>query len=182
MAFEQEAAEEENQSGSQVDLIASYLAYARRAIREHLLLATLVFFTISGLTIAVVAVLPRTYHCEMKLMAERTDMLARNDRTEGFHSAPEMIHRHDNLEAVVRQTELAKEWPASRPPLLRFKDKISALMHGPMSEADLESMLIPTLDGRLSVTSTENPNTRSIGVDWHEPRMAARPVEAAGQR
>src|SRR6266849_1231465 len=182
MAFEQEAAEEENQSGSQVDLIGSYLAYARRAIRAHLLLATLLFLTVSALTIAIVAVLPRTYHCEMKVMTERTDMLVRNDRTEGFRSAPEMIHRHDNLEAVVRQTELAKEWPLSRPPLLRFKDKISTLMHGPMSEADLESMLIPTLDGKLGVTATENPNTLSIGVDWHEPRMAARIVEAAYQR
>jgi uncharacterized protein involved in exopolysaccharide biosynthesis len=182
MSFEQETVEEEKPGASQADLVASYLAFGRRAVRERRLLAGLIFVGVSALTIAIVSLLPRTYHCEMKLMTERTDMLSRNAQGEGFRGASEIIMRHENLEAVVRQTELAKTWGASRPPLLKFKDNLIGALRGPTSEADLESMLVATLESKLSVNASDNSNTMSIGIDWHEPQAAAQLVEATHQR
>jgi uncharacterized protein involved in exopolysaccharide biosynthesis len=184
MAIDQETAEEENPHGpSQADLIASYVAFATRALRQRPWLATFIFVGVSALTIVVVSILPRTYHCEMKLMSERTDTLSRsNQQGEGFRGASEIIMRHENLEAVVRQTELAKGWAASRPPLFRLKDNIMGSLRGTPSEADLEGMLVATLESRISVSASDNSNTMTIGVDWHEPRAAAQLVDAAEQR
>jgi uncharacterized protein involved in exopolysaccharide biosynthesis len=180
MDIDQETEEENHQGPSQADLVASYLAFATRAVRQRRWLSTFIFVGVSALTIVIVSVLPRTYHCEMKLMTERTDMLTRNGG-EGFHGAGEIVKRYENLEAVVRQTELAKTWASSRPPILRFKDKLLSFRGSP-SEADLESMLVATLDSKLGVDAKDNSNTMTISVDWHEPKMAAQLVEATEQR
>src|SRR5579859_8143617 len=183
MAFEQETEEEAVHHGaSQADLIGSYLAFAGRAVRSRRLLAAFIFLGVSALAIGIISILPRTYHCEMKSMIESTDRLTRSDRGVGFKGAPEAILRHDNLEAVVKQTELAKSWPLTRPPFMKLKDKIWESLRGSMSESDLEAMLVATLETKFNVTATDSTNTLAIGVDWHDPRMAAQLVDAAYQR
>src|SRR6185503_6638950 len=108
MSFEEETEEEEHAGPSQADLLASYLAFAGRAIRNRALTASLIFVVAGVLTAAVVVLWPRTYHCEMKLVTQRTEMLNTRGSGEGFRAAAEAIMRRENLENIVKQTELVK--------------------------------------------------------------------------
>jgi uncharacterized protein involved in exopolysaccharide biosynthesis len=180
MAHDDEEETVEEQHGhSQADLIRSYLAFGLRAIRHRQVLASLVFVVAAALTVLLVTIWPRTYHCEMRLMSQHAEALLRGERVEAFKGASDTIHRRENLETVVRQTELVKNWPLTRPPALKFKDRVMEALRGPTSDADMESMLVATLDLKLSVSTNEN--TMTIGVDWPDAQMAGKLVEATHQ-
>jgi uncharacterized protein involved in exopolysaccharide biosynthesis len=176
MRAEDEIVDDEKTGFVQAELIASYFAFAGRAIRARRLLSAAIFFCLAAITIGLVSIWPRTYHCEMKLMVQRTDMLTvHGEKGEGLKSIAETIARHENLEAIVKQADVVKTWAMRRPPALRLKDSIMSLLHGEMSEADKTSMLVATLESRLSLTATDS--TLTIGVDWPDPQMAARLVD-----
>jgi len=176
MRAEDENGDDERTGTVHVDLLSSYLAFAGRAIRARRLLSATIFVCLAAITVGLVSIWPRTYHCEMKLMVQRTDMLpVHGERGEGLRSIAETIARHENLEAVVKQADVVKTWSLKRPPALRLKDSIVSLLYGEMSEADKTAMLVATLESKLSVTATDN--TLIIGVDWPDPQMAARLVD-----
>jgi uncharacterized protein involved in exopolysaccharide biosynthesis len=182
MAGEEEMVEEEESANvAQLDLLTSYLAFGGRAIKKRQLLAVAVFVVLSGLTVVAVMVWPRTFHCESRLMAQRNDVLASERGTSGepLRGAADVIFRHDNLEAIVKQTDLVRSWEAHRPPVFRLKDSLMGMLRGSPSESDQVAMLVGTLESKLSVNSTDASLT--IGVDWSEPQMSAHIVETAQQ-
>jgi uncharacterized protein involved in exopolysaccharide biosynthesis len=177
---DEEETVEEHHGHSQLDLIRSYLAFGLRSIRHRQILASIVFVAAAALTVLLVTVWPRTYHCEMRLVTQHTEALnVRGERVEAFKGASDTIHRRENLETVVRQTELVKNWALTRPPALKLKDRVMEALRGPTSDADMESMLVATLDLKLLVSTSEN--TMTIGVDWPDAQMAGKLVEATHQ-
>src|SRR5882762_7934008 len=118
--------EEDSSSVPQTDLLASYLEFGVRAIKKRTLLVVTVFVVVASLAILAAMVWPRTFHCESKLMAQRNDVLASSheDRVQPLRGAADVILRHDNLAAIVKQTDLIRSWEANRAPILRLKDYI----------------------------------------------------------
>src|SRR4051812_7692085 len=108
MENEQHNFEEESEGGGGLpaaDLFKSYLAFARRAIGRRLVLVALVFVPLAALTFGVVAIWPRTYHCESKLMAQHTEVLeGDHDATSAaMHAAGDVILRRENLLSLAKQ-------------------------------------------------------------------------------
>ena len=65
------------------------------------------------MTASTLVLLPKTYHVETKLLAQRNQALALGATTAATapsHSAVETVMRRDNLVAIVQQTDLLHEW------------------------------------------------------------------------
>src|SRR5262245_48038204 len=125
--------------------------------------------------------LPRTYHTETRLIAQRNAVMSvRADANwDTLRGVSETVLSHDNIVAMVRQTDLVKNWNMRRPPLTRLKDAIAKVFRGEQSEeVQVQSMAWMVAD-RLHMSIGDGQV--SIVVDWPEPQMAAKLVETAQQ-
>ena len=161
----------------QLDLLKSYLAFARRAIRARWLLAAIVFAVGLALTVCVVIYFPRTYRCTTVMMALGSSVLDRNDTPNGLTGAEGLIMRHENLEGLIRTTRLIQTNSIRRPPLLKTKDRVIAALFGQPDEKTQLAILVGTLESKLEI-ATEKGELK-ITVQWSDAQTAAELVEAA---
>src|SRR5215471_10189461 len=176
--------EDEGQSaGLPTELILSYLAFAKGALKKRIVLETTIFVVVTALTIAVAMFWPRTYHSESRLMAQRSDVLATRGDSIGdaLRGAPDVVLARENLEKIVKQLNLVKSWEEGRPPLLKAKDTVMRKLRGPLSTKDKTDALVGLMRDKLVVTVGTNDGTLTLGADWADPQSAAKIVDAAQQ-
>jgi uncharacterized protein involved in exopolysaccharide biosynthesis len=173
--------------------IADYARFVRGAIPRHKWLSACVFLTVVGLTLLGLWGLPKTYHVESTLLAQRNQVIGaltiagRNMPGEAdapTRLAAETVLRRDNLIALVRRTELVGDWDLHRAPLGRLRDWVNAKLGRVASEEDMMEVLEATLESRLSVQMTVDwagEGTLTIAVDWPDAEMAYQLVNAAQQ-
>jgi len=168
------------------ELIRNYASFVVGAVRRHVRLEACVFALVIALAGLALVSLPKTYHAETKLLAQRNDLIESlsNPNQSAIQSdltraAAETVLRYDNLISLVEQTDLIRYWYQHRPPVLRLKDWVRHLFAGEMSAEDKTALFIELLQARLSISTGDGVVT--IGVDWNDPVMAYRLVEAAQQ-
>lgn len=166
-----------------VDLVRSYLAFAGRALKARKLLIGLVAVVGVTLTILVARYIPRTYQCTTVLMTVQNAVLDSDRGPAPLAGAEGLMMRHENLELLIKDTNLKKKYFARRPPLLQLKDRLVEGAFGKMDDKTLASVLVFTLESRLWVEIDETKkDTLSITVDWSDPATAAELAEAAKER
>ena len=176
MSTDQDESEREEPAafGAQAELLKSYLAFAKRAISRNRVASALVLLATIGLTITVAKYWPRTYHCEAKLMVDLNDALAGHGGTHSdvasLRGAANVIGRHENLEDIIKHTDLVHINPGRRPPILQLKDRISARLFGKVADEDAAKAFVWTLDTKLNVEA--NDQALTIGFDWTDPQTA----------
>ena len=163
--------------GFRPELIKSYLAFARRALRTGWRLTAIVLVVGVSLTVAAAKYLPRTYSCLTVMMVQGTGILDGRDGQYALAGAEDIIVRKENLEGLVRDIDLVHKAPQRRPPLLRLKDRIVASLFGEMDEKIRRQSLIGTLQTKIAV-STEKGDL-GIKVEWSDPVTAMELAEAA---
>lgn len=176
--LEADGAEQGEDEGLDVEALKETLGFVLRSPRRRPRLAATTFVLVAAFGLTIAAALPRTYNAEVKLLAQRTSViraLSSSNKDVGAADNPtknvaDMIMRHENLVALVKQADLVDRFYATRPPMLRFKDDVVAWMGGPRSEQDKLRGVVGTLEKRLTVTTDEA--TVVISVDWPEPQMA----------
>src|SRR5262245_60270041 len=184
------AGQEPVQSADLLDpaLLRDYLGFCRGSLRRHKLLAATVFTVVVAGTAGALAVLPRTYHVESKLLAQRNQVIAtlgnpgRNLPWEAdmpLRAATETVVSHDNLMSIAKQTDLVNRWAQTRAPLPRLKDELIRAIRGPEPADERLASMVGLLKTRLKVTIGEGTVTMSI--DWPDSYMAYRLVETAQQ-
>ena len=167
------------------------LGYVLGAARRRKLLAIGVFLLVVGGTVGALAVIPRTFHCETKLLAQKNQIIAalgnpgHNISWEAdmpLRAATETILRYDNLVSIIKQSDAVTRWPIHRAPILRLKDAVIAKLRGRKeSPEDRADALVGLLGTRMEATVGEG-GTIAISVDWPDDReVAYRLVEAASQ-
>lgn len=186
--------EPENTSVVDVRSLKEHLGFVLRSVGRHKLLAAAVFiFVVVGAGVGF-AVLPKTYRVESRLLirgdallpsvAEPGRGLADAD-TAPLRSARDLITARDNLVALVQRTNLVEDWSRHRAPALRVKDLLFLKIFGPVSEKDRVNGLVDFLRRRLVVWDDAggkpSEGTVTITVEWPDPQMAFRLVEAAQQ-
>lgn len=174
---------EEESKPVDLKLVLNLLSYALGSVRRHKAIAATLFAVIFGGTVLALAVMPKTYHVETTLFAQRNSALALkgDQQSEGpNHSAPETIMRRENIVGLIRQTDLVHEWYKRRAPISHFKDVLMAALHKPETEAETVQWMADVLEKKMNV-STQGEGTIVIAIDWPDPLMAVRLVEAAGQ-
>ena len=178
---------EENGDLFDYALIRDWLGYALGSTRRHWLLAFLIAAAVMGATIGALKVLPRSYHVESKLLAQRNTVMNALDNPnrswgEGdapLHAASETVLRRDNLVLLIKQTDLVDSWERTRAPAVRLKDRIVELVNGPQTEDDRVDALVGLLEKRLTVETGDQ--TVTIAIDWPDANTAFRLVDAAQQ-
>ncbi|HVQ28941.1 MAG TPA: hypothetical protein VMV21_05135 [Vicinamibacteria bacterium] len=178
----------DDEGGFDFGLVVDYLAYTRRALRRRWLLGLGLFVAVVAVGVAVVALLPRTYHVQTRILAQRNQVIATlgnpnrtlpSEADSPTRGASEAVLRHDSILTLIRQTNLVEQWQGSRTTAGRFKDSLRRLLKRPEpTRQDIEDALATMLKKRLTVwTATEG--TVTISVEWADPEMAFKLVEAA---
>jgi hypothetical protein len=169
---------DEEKSGADIRNVVDVAGYLLRAPRRQpgtfgafLLVSTLLAATIFGFY-------PRTYSTDVKILAQRNlvlPALGNPNRTvpreadNPTKNVADAILQHDNLVGLIKQVNLVDRWEATRPAVLRLKDRVSERL-GPQTEQDRLRSIEGVLEKRLVVTNDEN--TITITSEWTDARMA----------
>src|SRR5687767_12879323 len=117
------------------DQVRNYVAFVAGSVRRRKLLVAGVITSIVALAALAVFLLPKTYHVESKLLAQRNQVLAvRGDGPDAVaptRGAAESVLRRDNLVALVQSTDLVKHWTEHRSPSQRMMDSVMGLLPHP---------------------------------------------------
>lgn len=167
----------------------AFVGFGLRAVRRHWLLGLGSFLSVVGMAALALAVLPKTYKTEVKILTARNQVMTGlanpgravpREADAPTQAASELVLRHDNLVALVKQTNLLDQWDASRAPAVAAKDWLVGVLKGPPSEEDRLNALVGVLEKRLKVT-TGDGGTVGIAIEWPGAQMAYQLVEAAQQ-
>lgn len=177
-APDQENDERPEGGGSAINLemVRSFLTFARNAIAAHKLLVASVIVVGLSLTMAVAKYAPRTFECQTAMMAVSSGVLDSNNGPQPLAGAQGMIMSHDNLERLIKDINLKKKYGERRPPLLAFKDRLMSSVFGPMDDKVLTAVLIGTLGSRIRVDVEKD--TLTISVQWSDGQTAGEITEA----
>jgi uncharacterized protein involved in exopolysaccharide biosynthesis len=174
-----------------VDLrpVADYLGFLGGSLRRHRTFAAATFLLALGFTVAVAMLLPKTYHVQTKLLAQRNEVmtaLSNPGRTVPWdadaptRAAAETVLRRDNLIALITQTDLMNEWERTRTPILKFKDRLLSFVRRPATEDKKLDQMVGLLEARMVVVAGPvGDGTVTIDLDWPNAEMAYRLVLAA---
>ena len=154
------------------------------SVGRHKLTFLSIWLGVIGCSVALLKVLPKTYEVQVTLQAQRNEVIATlTSRGISLKTdlptkmAFETVQRHDNLVALIKETDLLKRWPQNRAPLLRWKDAVWARLFHPRTEQEQIEAFVGLLEKNLWVTNNEG--TVSIGVHFPDPQLAYHLVEAA---
>jgi uncharacterized protein involved in exopolysaccharide biosynthesis len=163
--------------------MSRYAGLALGSVRRRPLLFLLVSGGMVLFAAAGVAVLPKTYEVQCGLLAQKNAVLAvraDNQMEQPTRAAAEIIIRRENLQALMRQTDLLQEWRRTRAPILRVKDWVLRALHLAPTEKELTEGLTDLLAKNLTVWTTAD-GAVNIRVVWRGRDIAYRLVDAAQQ-
>lgn len=165
--------------------IRRYVFFSLGSIRRRRWLFLLIFGGMVLLAAGGLAVMPRTYEVETRLLAQKNAVLAVRADSNAWEvptrSAADTILRRDNLHALIRETNLIEEWPKRRAPILRLKDWLQSKLGPPPTDEERLLALTGLLQNELTVWTTPD-GTVVIKLRWPDGAMACRIVEIAQQR
>ncbi|MES1187732.1 MAG: hypothetical protein ABUL60_28195 [Myxococcales bacterium] len=160
--------------------LRNWLQFAMRAAR---LRRRLLFGMAGGMFLVaaiLVNVIPKTYRVQCRLLAQRNPALALrgdNNNESTTKSASDLVTRRENLINLVKQTNLLAHWKSHRGALARAKDKVMSWVSSPPTEQQEVDALADYLLTKMQVYSDDT--SVSIQIDWRDPEMALRLVDAA---
>ncbi|HZZ84811.1 MAG TPA: hypothetical protein VFE30_09765 [Anaeromyxobacteraceae bacterium] len=172
-------------------LLRHRLVFFLDAPRRHRWLTAAALLGALATSLAAIAVLPRSYHAEARILASRNLVMpalgnpGRNipgDADAPTRGAAETILSHENLLTLIGQTNLLEHWRLSRAPALRLKDGLTSRFRRPPTEEEERDALVYVLEKRLKVTTTgEKGETLNIEIDWPDAGTAYRVISTAQQ-
>src|SRR5438094_2779722 len=161
------------------DMIRLALASAQRHAR---LIAAFFLLGVGG-SIGYLVICTPKYRVETTVLTQRAQALPSPIRStvqdDPTHSANELVHRRENVLALIQQANLYS--PAAGPPVGETRPPLLARFVGLVSDesADRDPLdgLVKRLDKALVVTT--NDATITISIDWPDPSQAYHLVETA---
>ncbi len=163
--------------------VRNWLRFAVRSLKKHKRVVFGVAAVVLGLAALTVIVMPKRYHIETHLLAQRNLVLALPGEESGGRSpsnaAVETILKRDNLVALVKDSNLLDEWSTRRAPILRLKDLVSASFTRQPTEAERVDGFVKYLRKQLKVVNDDTIGSVAIEINWPDGRMGYRLVESA---
>lgn len=159
----------------------NWIRFGAQSVRRHLVLALAVAAAVVAVAVLALAVLPKKYQVECKLLAQKNQVLAvaGDAQTEApTRAAADVILRRENLVNLVRETNLVEEWPRRRAPVQRLRDWVFALFGSRPTNDERVDALVGYLGQQFKVW-TEEGGTVTMQLQWPDPQMAYRLVDAA---
>src|SRR5258705_13035453 len=106
---EQETEAGQQGNGINLEVVRSFLTFARKAIAKRKLFIVLVAFAGSALTFTVAKYLPRTYNCKTVMMTVSSGVLESDRGSQPLAGAEGLILSHDSLEKLIEEIDLKKK-------------------------------------------------------------------------
>jgi hypothetical protein len=167
--------DEGGEEGFDFELLKEWLGFVLNSARRRPAIALLTFLAAASLGIVASVNMPRVYNSQVKLLAQANLVVPALSNPNGSipreenptKNVADQILRRDNIVALVKTTNLVDKYYASRPLLLKLKDKV---MGGTGSADDKLRVMVETVEQKLAVKIEDN--NVIIGVDWPDPQMA----------
>lgn len=164
---------------------ANVLGFAWRSVRRHWVIVAIIMIGSVGLGVLGATLLPKHYIIATKMLADKNFLMPalierRSLPSEGdapTRLATEAVMNRENLQGIVRETNLVQAWPSLRSPLGKLRDAVLQPVSGPMSDSARVNALVDVLRGRMSVETSEG--TVSIQLDWMDAVTGYKLVQAA---
>jgi uncharacterized protein involved in exopolysaccharide biosynthesis len=162
-----------------VEQLKELAGFFLRAPRRHRPLAIGVMVVTVLIGFAVASFWPRTYNCDVRILAQRNLVLPAldnpsitvpRDADNPTKNAADAILRRDNIVSMVEQLGLVDRWDATRQPILKFKDRITGWGAAPRPEEERVRDIVGLLDKRLLVVTDDSSIT--ISIDWPDRQTA----------
>jgi len=158
------------------------VAFAINAVRRRKVRAACVF--LGGVAASGVYLWIRTptYHVETKILAQKQQSLPSTVRPiddAPTRSASDLVHRRENIIALIKQTDLFSKGGPTQPPWYQRLPLLRRIASASADDDDPLNRLVTRLDKALVVTTGEG--TITIAIDWPAPQQAYLLVEAALQ-
>lgn len=164
----------------------NWVSFALRAARKRKLAAFAVFALGSAFVVAFALTRQPDYRVYTTILAQRSQALPSTARPTfedlPTRSAWEIIHRRENLIAIVKQAKLAETAETPQPPVTGIRAWLARVAQPWRAAApprDPTDTLVLALDDELKVMTHEG--TITIQIDWPEPKQAHAIVQAALQ-
>jgi uncharacterized protein involved in exopolysaccharide biosynthesis len=182
---------EDEGGGLDLEKISGYARFVLGSLKRRKALFALTFAAVVGLSYLVYWIMPRSYHVETQLLAQKNlviGQLAAGRAVSDWsptRAAAEMVLRRDNLVALVQSANLLGTWDQSRSRASQAKAWLRAKLGGaPLAEEDKLEIIVGTLETALKVetkTDYQGEGTVNIAGDWPDAKTAYRLVTAAQQ-
>jgi uncharacterized protein involved in exopolysaccharide biosynthesis len=169
----------EGKGGISLEVVKSYVAFAKRAWATHKLMIGLIIVVGLALTGVTLRFFPRTFRCTTALMTVANPVLDGERYPNAFAGVNNLIMRRENLEQIVRETDLVRKNRERRPTVLRLKDRVVELLTGKLKDEYMVAVMVATLETRLGIET--KADSLVLSVDWSDGPTAADLVEAATQ-
>jgi hypothetical protein len=166
--------------------LRDFLSLLWGAGRRHLLAAVMLFVLVFGGTVGLLRLVPRTYHTEVRILAQRNLVMPALgnprravpiDSDTPTRAVSETILTRDNLVALIKQTGLMDRWESERGPFMRWMDTVRDRLRPALTEAQRLDALIGVLERRLHVSTDDA--TVTIAVDWPNAHTAYELAQSA---
>jgi len=170
------------------------LGFPWRSVRRHRALVALVFLLTIAAAATAAVFLPRSYHVETRLLAQRNSVMMAlgnprrsvpNDADSPMLLAKEVILSREALSKLIVQTNLLDTWERIRPGIGRIKENLTLKLTGKPAPTRLERIdqLVDVLLKSMYVTTgTEGSDgTVTISIDWYEPVSAMQLINQSEQ-
>jgi uncharacterized protein involved in exopolysaccharide biosynthesis len=188
----QGASEDEEGGGIDWDKIAGYRRFVIGSLGRRKFIVFGVFVTVVALSYGIYWSLPRSYHVETQLLAQRNQVIPSmvvsqrsiQDLGPPTRAAAETVLRRDNLVALIQQADLVANWDRGRSGASRIRGWISAKLGKVPTEDEKMDVILGTLESKLTVkvvSDFSGEGTVNIALDWGDARMGYRIVTAAQQ-
>ncbi|MEQ1909446.1 MAG: hypothetical protein ABMA15_11520 [Vicinamibacterales bacterium] len=169
--------------------IGNYLGFIARAVGRRWLLSGTTALLMLSATTAAALFWPKAYNVDAKLLVQRNDVMASlvnpgrtiaREAESPTRAAEEVVLQHENLLAVIKQTDLLNEWERTRVPLLKTKDRILENLRGPKTDEDKLDAMVGLLQQRLKIAATPEGSV-TFDLRWPDPKVAYEIVDHAIQ-
>jgi capsular polysaccharide biosynthesis protein len=171
--------EDDEEEGLDLGAITDWVGYVFRGPKRKPRRFFVLLILGLALGVAIFMLYPRSYSTEVKILAQRNlvlPALGNPNRTvpreadNPTKNVGDTILQHDNLVGLIKQVNLVDRWEGTRPPVLRWKDKISQRLSGPQTEQERMRSMEGVLEKKLTITNDET--TITITAEWSDAQMA----------
>lgn len=167
--------------------VGGHVALVIHAIGRHRLLFALTWAAVVGMSLALVAGLPKTWSVQTTIQISPTQVIADlsggaapptgKQASVSSEYALETVLSRQNLIDLIRQTDLMEEWLKVRAPIPRLKDWVWARIFPPPTAEDRLDGFVTLLEKRFWVTGDQT--TITIGILFPDPVLALKLVQGA---
>ena len=170
--------------------IGNYLGFILRAVGRRWVLSGGTAVLMLAATTAAALYWPKSYRVDAKLLVQRNEVMASlvnpgrtisREAESPTRAAEEIVLQHENLLAVIKQTDLVNRWEHTRVPVLKTKDRVfAALRSAPRTDDDRLDSMVGLLQERLKIYATPEGSV-TFDLQWPDPQLAYEIVDHAIQ-